>query len=58
VVSKETEKTAVKINEVRFQNNFKLLDIIVIEWVLASDGIPISSTRIRKGEIDTVGKTL
>lgn len=58
VVSKETERTAVKINEVRFQNNFKLLDIIVIEWVLANDGIPISSTRIRKGEIDTVGKTL
>ena len=58
VVSKETEKTALKINEKRCQNNFKLLDIIVIEWVLASDGIPISSTRIRKGEIDTVGKTL
>jgi len=58
VVSKETEKTALKINEVRFQKNFKLLDIIVIEWVLASDGIPISSTRIRKGEIDSVGKTL
>ena len=58
VVSKETEKTALKINEERFQNNYNLLDIIVIEWVLASDGIPISSTRIRKGEIDTVGKAL
>lgn len=58
VVSKETEKTALKINEERFQNNFNLLDIIVIEWVLAIDGIPISSTRIRKGEIDTLGKIL
>lgn len=58
VVSQETEKTALKINEERFKNNFKLLDIIVIDWVLANDGIPISSTRIRKGEIDTIGKTL
>ncbi len=58
VVSKETEKTALKINEERFKNDFKLLDIIVIDWVLSTDGIPISSTRIRKGEIDTVGKIL
>jgi pantetheine-phosphate adenylyltransferase len=34
------------------------LDIIVIEWFLAADGVPISSTRIRKGEIDKKGNIL
>lgn len=58
VVSQETEKTALKINEVRFSNDLNMLDIIVIDWVLAADGIPISSTRIRKGEIDKRGQFL
>lgn len=58
VVSHETEATALEINKVRYNNNLNLLDIIVIDWVLAADGIPISSTRIRKGEIDKTGKFL
>lgn len=58
VVSKETEKTAEYINKLRYENGFQLLDIIVIDWILAYDGSPISSTRIRKGEIDNVGKLL
>lgn len=55
VVSQETEQSAVCINEIRVINGLKPLDIIVIEWVLADDNIPISSTRIRKGEIDMDG---
>lgn len=58
VVSQETEANALKINEARFDNDLNLLDIIVIDWVLAADGIPISSTRIRKGEIDKAGRFL
>lgn len=58
VVSKETEESAVYINKIRKDNGLKLLDIIVIEWILADDGVPISSTRIRKGEIDQKGKLL
>jgi pantetheine-phosphate adenylyltransferase len=55
VVSEETEPTAVKINEIRSSKGMKPLDIIVVSFVLAYDGTPISSTRIRSGEINQNG---
>ena len=58
VVSRETEPVAHKINEIRHEKGIKSLEIFVIDWVLAEDGKPISSTRIRKGEIDRNGKVL
>ena len=58
VVSEETEPTAVEINKIRKSKGMSELDIIVISFVLAKDKIPISSTRIRAGEIDKKGYIL
>jgi len=58
VVSEETEPTAIEINKIRKEKGMNQLDIIVISFVYADDGIPISSTRIRNGEIDTKGNLL
>ena len=58
VVSRETEPVAHKINEIRYEKGINPLKIFVIDWVLAEDGKPISSTRIRNGEIDRNGKVL
>ncbi|MDO8601222.1 MAG: phosphopantetheine adenylyltransferase, partial [bacterium] len=58
VVSPETYDTAVLINQERQKLNKKPMEIVRIEFVLAQDGKPISSTRIFKGEIDGEGKLL
>lgn len=58
VVSPETYKTAVEINKERQKRNKKPIKIVKIEFVLAEDGKPISSTRILKGEINKEGRLL
>ncbi len=58
VVSEETEPTAIEINEIRKSKDMSPLDIVVVSFVLADDGTPISSTRIRNGEINKKGNIL
>ena len=58
VVSEETEPNAIKINEIRVSKGMKPLDIVVVSFVLADDGIPISSTRIRQGKINQKGELI
>jgi pantetheine-phosphate adenylyltransferase len=58
VVSRETKPTADKINQIRREKGMKTLEIFTIDWVLADDGKPVSSSRIRNGEIDRDGKVL
>ena len=56
VVSPETEPVAREINELRKQKGWKLLEVILVPWVLAEDKKPINSIRIRAGEISRKGE--
>jgi len=58
VVSKETESTANKINELRKKASLPPLKIVSVSMVPAENCIPISTTRIRSGEIDRNGHLL
>ena len=58
VVSPETHPTALKINEIRWEKGLKPIEVVLVDYVLADDGLPISSTRISRGEIDEHGKVL
>ncbi|MCP8307468.1 MAG: pantetheine-phosphate adenylyltransferase [archaeon] len=55
VVSEETLSKAKEANELRKAKRLKPLKIILIDTVLADDGLPVSSTRIRNKEIDEEG---
>ena len=56
VASEETKSTAEEINRMRVEKGLNPLEIHLVPLVLADDSCPISSTRIRNGEIDEDGK--
>jgi len=58
VVSRETEPRTYDINEKRKVKGLPPLNVIVIEMVQAEDDVPISTTRIRRGEINHEGHVL
>jgi cytidyltransferase-like protein len=58
VVSPETAKRVELANKMRAIKGFPPLKVITVGFVLAADGSPISSTRIRAREIDEAGRTL
>ncbi len=55
VVSDETLPVAVEINRERRRNGLTRLSIVRVPTVLAADLVPISSSRIARGEIDSEG---
>ncbi len=58
IVSEETLPGAKLVNEARVNAGVKKLILIVVPMALAYDKKPISSTRIREGEIDEEGNRI
>jgi len=58
VVSKETETIATYINKKRKEKKLPPLQIFVIDMIPSENHTPISTTRIRSGEIDREGHVL
>ena len=58
VVSDETLPKSVELNRLRATRNSPPVQVIVIPMALAKDGIRISTTRIKKSEIDSDGNIL
>ena len=58
VVSEETKPTAEKINERRKKAGLPTLEIVAIIMVPSQNCGPISTTRIRRGEMDREGRLL
>ena len=58
IVSKETEPTAIEINKRRKRAGESPLEIITIDMVPSENHTPISTTRIRRGEMDREGHLL
>ena len=58
VVSEETFEKVEMLNAIRITKCLNPLSVIVVEIAKSEDGQPISSTRIRNGEIDEKGKIL
>ena len=58
VASQETKGNGIKINKLRKKIGLKLLRIITVPLIKSEDGLRLSSSRIRSGEIDSTGKLL
>jgi len=58
VASRETAGRLELANKLRRARGFPPLELVVVDLLMAEDEKPISSTRIRKGEIDAEGRLL
>jgi pantetheine-phosphate adenylyltransferase len=56
VVTRENREKAEEINAIRKERGIPPLEILEVDLISAQDKHPISSTRIRDGEIDRIGK--
>ncbi len=55
--SRENTPVASEVNRIRRSKGLTELKIFIVEKTLAQDGMPISSTRMRRGEIDRYGRS-
>lgn len=58
IVSNGTLASGRRLNRLRRQNRLRSLDLHVVDLFKADDGKPISTTRVRNGEIDLQGRVL
>lgn len=58
LVSEETEPRAEEINQIRVNLGKKPLLIFVMKMIMADDGKPITSTRVRRQEVDRYGRLI
>lgn len=58
VVTKETSARVPIANSLRAEKGFPPLKVVVVDYVLAADNKPISSSRIRNREIDSEGSVI
>jgi pantetheine-phosphate adenylyltransferase len=58
VVSRETAQRVPIANALRAERGYPPLKVVTVNYIMADDAKPISSTRIRRGEIDTEGRLL
>lgn len=58
VASAETKVKGKVLNDIRAKKGLKPVEIVTVRLLKAEDGKPISSTRIRAGEIDNRGRLL
>ena len=58
IVSKGTLASGHRLNRLRRHNGLRPLDLFVVHLLKAADGKPISTTRVRSGEIDIRGRVL
>ncbi len=55
VVSNETKEQGARLNKIRKDCNLCPVDVVLVPMVMAQDGKPISSTRLKASEIDFDG---
>jgi len=58
IVTKGTLTSGRRLNQLRRQRGLQPLDLFVVDLLRSADGKPISTTRVRDGEIDLRGRTL
>ena len=56
VVSEESRANGLRVNALRRKRGLKPLRLYVVRMVRTTDGLPLSDTRIRRGEVSPQGK--